>query len=123
MGNTAPKPESGKSIRFKLVDGTECKVVTTDVNMHAQLKKGYDTRESDSIDAVVDEIYKEVEISDIYGPITVLNLKEPLAKTKTISKEELLYIIKYTDRSKFKLNFDGGMKPRRRRSEVDMLTS
>ena len=126
MGNTA-SVEPGKFIKFNLVDGTKCQVITTNVNMFAELKGGrsYDTR-LDTIN-IVDTIYNEVKKMDISGPITVQELKPPFTKSTTvISKDELLHIIKYTDRSHFKNFYDGGMaspKRKRRRSEVDMLTS
>ena len=127
MGNTASIVEPGKFIIFNLVDGTKCRVITTNVNMFAELKEGrsYDTRR-DTI-YVVDTIYNEVKKMDISGPITVQELKPPFTKSTTvISKDELLHIIQYTDRSHFKNFYDGGMassKRKRRRSEVDMLTS
>ena len=40
MGNTASIVEPGKFINFNLVDGTKCQVITTNVNMFADLKGG-----------------------------------------------------------------------------------
>jgi len=121
MGNSNVAP--GKIITFELSDETECKITTTKGNMYAKLKnKEYDTRSPvNTIDNTIDIIYKEVERMNISGDIDVRNLD--LSKEK-ISKEELLNIIKNTDRSGFFSRYDdGGKRRRRRRSEVDMLTS
>ena len=121
MGNTiAP----GKIITFDLADDTECDIKTTKANMYAKLKnKVYDTRSPvDTIDNTINLIHKEVEGMNIKGDINVRNTVD-LSKEK-ISKDVLLDIIKNTDRSGFFSRYgDGGQMRRKRRSEVDMLTS
>jgi hypothetical protein len=118
MGNSiAP----GKFITFDLADETECELKTTKANMYAKLKNNvYDTRSPvDTIDNTINLIHKEVENMNIKGDINVRNLDSSKEK---ISKDVLLDIIKNTDRSGFFARYgDGGR--RRRRSEVDMLTS